>query len=92
MAVEAAMGCPRSSFLSKSRTAFNVRCRSLVASLMYKSGRSLDEVGQLMGGKDHSTILHAVHSASPETKAMVERLWLGMTGKQWGYALRSPRP
>lgn len=67
--------------LSHRRTAGVVRPRQVGMYLAKKlTTRSLPEIGRMFGGKDHTTVLHAVRkveklmAADPDLVALVERL------------------
>jgi hypothetical protein len=48
--------------LSSARMAGHVKARAVCAHRLHKSGKSLPQVGELMGGRDHTTIMYLIHT------------------------------
>lgn len=60
-------GVPRTEFLSNRRTRAVVRPRQIAMFLAKKlTTRSLPEIGRFFGGRDHTTVLHAVRKIEAE--------------------------
>lgn len=55
-----------SSVLDRSRDRRRVAVRAIIAHRLYGLGLSLPQVGRVMGGRDHTTILHMLRSHTPE--------------------------
>ena len=74
--------------LSARRTANVVRPRQIAMYLTkVLTLRSLPEIGRRFGGRDHTTVLHAVHKlareveSNPETAALIETLTIKLKGR-----------
>lgn len=86
-------GITRMDLLSERRKLTVVRPRhSAMALAKHLTIKSLPEIGREFAGKDHTTILHAVHRYSPVIKAAVERVGNLSTPKQWAVAIYDQLP
>lgn len=59
---------------SPSRRPELVAARRIVAMLLYRHGQSTPAIGAYLGGRDHSTILHALNTITADELAMVEQI------------------
>jgi chromosomal replication initiation ATPase DnaA len=65
-AVSAAFDIPVNELLSVRRTSSIVRARQFAMALAKRlTGRSLPDIGRQFGGRDHTTVLHAVRKVAP---------------------------
>lgn len=64
--------------------------RHVVMALMYRlTKRSYPRIGQALGGRDHTTILHGVRKMRPHIEALDGLMPEGAAPREWAFAMKA---